>query len=365
MEVNGQGANDRKLERQIEKFIKEEKFDLTYIHRLSNGIGIFQHAIYQIPNYHHGYCLDDVSRALYLLALSNRSWDKLLEESLFRTYLSFIQYAQTEEGIFRNFMNFENQFLDETASDDSIARCIWSLGFVLSQPSWSSYHPIICDLFNRGMPTIKSFKSVRAVAYSLMGLVHALEFSPGDEQYHRIAFQFATFLADEFQTNSTATWPWYENIITYDNSIIPLSLLRASQYFNSSAWASIAYESILFLEASTFPANHFSGIGNAGWYIKNERPNRNGQQAIEIPSTIMLYLQLYHENEESNYLNRARQAFLWYLGENDQKQSLFNAEEKSCYDGLESYGVNKNQGAESNIAFWTSYKLIQQFHNPF
>ena len=105
MEVNGQGANDRKLEKQIEKFIKDEKFDLTYIHRLSNGIGIFQHAIYQIPNYHHGYCLDDVSRALYLLALSNRSWDKLLEESLFRTYLSFIQYAQTEEGIFRNFMN--------------------------------------------------------------------------------------------------------------------------------------------------------------------------------------------------------------------------------------------------------------------
>ena len=75
---------------------------LAHIRRLTNPVGIAQHAKCATPDYNHGYCLDDNSRALMLAGLSNRvyphSCDKLID-----TYLAFIHYMQRDNGQFGNF----------------------------------------------------------------------------------------------------------------------------------------------------------------------------------------------------------------------------------------------------------------------
>src|SRR5690606_1046203 len=67
--------------------------DLSHIQRLTNSVGIAQHAKYATPDYHHGYCLDDNCRALMLAGLANLvqpgSCDKLID-----TYLAFVHYVQ-------------------------------------------------------------------------------------------------------------------------------------------------------------------------------------------------------------------------------------------------------------------------------
>jgi len=51
------------------------------------------------------------------------------------------------------------------------------------------------------------------------------------------------------------------------------------------------------------------------------------------------------------WVGEARRAYEWYLGVNDLGLSLVVPEEGVCHDGLTPFDVNRNQGAESVIAF--------------
>jgi hypothetical protein len=48
------------------------------------------------------------------------------------------------------------------------------------------------------------------------------------------------------------------------------------------------------------------------------------------------------------------------LGENDMRMSLYDFETKGCCDGFENYGVNRNQGAESSLAYLISHLTVLQ-----
>ena len=65
----------------------------------------------------------------------------------------------------------------------------------------------------------------------------------------------------------------------------------------------------------------------------------------------LLYYNVFRHNKRSKYLQRMHQCFAWFLGENDLRIPLYEHETYGCCDGLESYGVNRNQGAESTLAY--------------
>ncbi len=66
---------------------------------------------------------------------------------------------------------------------------------------------------------------------------------------------------------------------------------------------------------------------------------------------------LITENKK-DYLNKMFIAFKWFLGENDLRIPLFDYETKGCCDGLEKDGVNRNQGAESLLAYLLSHMIV-------
>jgi len=35
-----------------------------------------------------------------------------------------------------------------------------------------------------------------------------------------------------------------------------------------------------------------------------------------------------------------------------------NSQTEGCYDGIEDYGINRNQGAESTLAYWISHLVV-------
>ena len=50
----------------------------------------------------------------------------------------------------------------------------------------------------------------------------------------------------------------------------------------------------------------------------------------------------------------AKRSFEWFLGRNDLGQALYDAKTGGCCDGLHRDRVNRNQGAESSLAFQLS-----------
>ncbi len=336
-------------------FDRVPKLEFPYIEILTTPTGILQHAKFNIPNYHHGYCLDDNCRALLLFCKAYHQLEPSYRNKYISNFLGFIHYAQKEDGIFRNFMSFDLQFIEHIGSDDSFGRTIWALGFLLSKKEIANYHPIAKELFDRSYPHMADCKSARAVGYQILGLLHYLEKYPEDMKIRKQLEGSCQFLMDEYKAAENDDWHWFEEVISYDNAILPMSILRASRYFGNKEMEKIGLASSAFLDQVIFRKGYFSSIGNINWLKKEGICSDFGQQPIEVSSTIMLYEELQHHAITINYKERILETFSWFLGNNIKGEVLFDFQNMACYDGLEEYGVNKNQGAESNLAFWLSY----------
>ena len=58
-------------------------------------------------------------------------------------------------------------------------------------------------------------------------------------------------------------------------------------------------------------------------------------------------------------------SFLWFLGENDLRMSLYDFEMKGCCDGVERNGTTLNQGAESSLAYLISHLTVLQAYEEY
>jgi hypothetical protein len=161
-----------------------------------------------------------------------------------------------------------------------------------------------------------------------------------------------------YEEKSSTDWRWFENILAYDNAVLPHALFLAGQTFHDDRYTQIAKESCDFLLEQTFNGEHFSFIGCNGWYRQGEQKAQFDQQPIESASTIMMLRAAYDVTKESRYPILQRKAFDWFLGENDIHVPLYDFRTKGCCDGLMAGGVNENQGAESTICFLLSLMAI-------
>ena len=89
-----------------------------------------QHAIGSRPDPAHGYCTDDVARALEVDLLHGRAigWERVRAERAWRN-LRFLSDAFDDmTGRFRNFRRVDGSWADGRASEDSQGRAMLALG---------------------------------------------------------------------------------------------------------------------------------------------------------------------------------------------------------------------------------------------
>ena len=65
-------------------------------------------------------------------------------------------------------------------------------------------------------------------------------------------------------------------------------------------------------------------------------------------------MEAYRATRDIFWLKEAQSAFDWFLGRNDLGLELYDATSGGCFDGLQEDRVNRNQGAESTLAFLLS-----------
>ncbi len=154
-------------------------------------------------------------------------------------------------------------------------------------------------------------------------------------------------------------WHWFEDKMTYDNAIFPLALFHALEITGNEEVKTIAYESLNYLEKLTFNLNSCNPVGNDGWYLRgNKVMPLYDQQAIEIMAMVLMYDQAYTATGEQEYMKKMFSCYLWFLGENSLRIPLYDSETKGCADGLHRDGANRNQGAESTLAYLISHLTI-------
>jgi len=339
----------------------DPKFD--HLYRLTDDVGILQHANYIIPNRNHGYCTDDNARAIItvLLAQNLSLEDKFLNKYGYR-YLSFILHAFNEDNNrFRNFMSYDRKWIEEMGSEDSHGRAIWSLGLTIGISNIKEYENIALEIFEKAVESLSKFNSPRTLAFGLIGIHAYLSRFSGDRKMKKHRAEIANKLFEMYCQNAQDNWPWIVNIVAYDNGKIPQALLMSGQWLQRQDMVEAGLLSLEWLlRIQTSEKGHFTPIGNNGWYPKGGEIARFDQQPLEAQSILEACIEAFKVTQDKKWITEAQRCLEWYLGRNDLRISIYDYKTGGCSDGLSATGKGRNQGAESTLAWLLS--LLNMYH---
>jgi glycosyltransferase involved in cell wall biosynthesis len=327
---------------------------LDHLRHMTDETGMLQHAVFTVPNYHEGYSTDDNARALLVAALLEALGSEEALDLAHR-YLAFIWYSfNPETGRFRNFMDYQRRWLEDSGSDDSHGRILWALGTVLGRSNTEALQNMAGRVFEKALSAIRATTSPRAWAFAIMGLDEYLQRFAGDRRAEKVRDELAGRLLGLYERNHSDAWRWYEPGLTYCNAALPHALITCGHSMSNPVMTQVGLESLAWLadvQKADPPESHFVPIGSNGFYAKDLERARFDQQPVEAQAMVSACLEAYRVTDDKRWRKEARRAFDWFLGRNDLHLPIYDPTTGGCRDGLHADRPNANQGAESTLAF--------------
>ncbi len=335
---------------------------LDHLFTMTDDTGMLQHALYATPDRRHGYCTDDNARALIVASMA---WSLFQDErvlSRLHTYLSFLHFAHIPQtGRFRNFMAYDRHWLEEDGSDDCQGRTIWALGYLISHAPNDSTRRLATDLFHSAVASLDTLQSPRSWALSILGLHYYLRHFSGETDVRTKKGELADRMNAAFDAHATHDWPWFEDVVTYDNGRLPQAMIIAGVQLERRELVDRGLHILRWLfEKQTAHEGHLSVIGNQGWLRKSGERTQFDQQALEPAALIGACKAAYRASGDGKWLVEMRRCFEWFVGRNDLGLSLIDFKTRGCHDGLAVSGVNENQGAESVLSWLLSLLIMHE-----
>lgn len=308
---------------------------------LSDGRGLFEHALFDVPRRSHGYCLDDVARALVVVMREPDPGPVL--QQLGETYLRFVEEAVGPDGLAHNRMDAAGTFTDELSMGDWWGRAVAALGFTVA----NAPHPSMRIRATRAFLRISQQRptDVRTAASAVIGAAEVLSVRPSSVAARRLLEDAMAVVP----TKTVGGWHWPEERLRYANASLPEAMIAAGDALGDDALVETGLGYLEFLIAAESRAGHLSVTGTAG-----RGPGELGpffdQQPIEVATIADASARAYALRGEQRWREGVRRAWGWFVGENDAGVPMFDARTGAGFDGLEAAGRNENRGAESTLA---------------
>lgn len=329
-----------------------------HVARMSDSTGIFQHAIFNVPNFHEGYCVDDNARAFILCVLmaeKEPASSELDLEKLTSVYLAFLAASlDYESGRFRNFMSFQREWLEQAGSEDSHGRSLWATG-VGAAHACGSHQRLAAQLFEAGLPVVEAFTSPRAWAFAIIGIDAFLKYEPSNSKAIQMQSALTSRLKELWRAHSSENWLWFERGLSYENARLCEAMIRSGHRGDDADALEIGLKSLSWLASmQTTAQGCFRPIGSDGFYPQGGSRADFDQQPVEAQAMVAACRVAWQVTQERHWLIESKRAFEWFLGRNDLGLTLYDFASGGCGDGLHPDRVNQNQGAESTLAFHLS-----------
>ena len=282
---------------------------LTHLSRMTDSTGVFQHAIFSVPNFSEGYCTDDNARAFILAVLMGELCDDAeLERSLASTSAAFLHHAfDPASGRFHNHMSFDRHWLDEQGSEDSHGRALWALGVGVGRSQLRTFQMMAGQLFARALPALTEFSSPRAWAFGLLGIHEYLRRLSGDSQVNQAREVLTTRLMELYNRHAHADWQWFEEELSYDNARLSHALIVSGRATGQQAVLNRGLETLRWLtEQQTTAQGHLRPIGSNGFYHRGGARANFDQQPIEAQATVAACLEAHRATGGSALVRTGR-----------------------------------------------------------
>ncbi len=201
--------------------------NLSHLRRMTDEVGLLQHAYFTVSNYLEGYTTDDNARGLIVSVLLEELKEVVAGESheLASRYLAFLWYAfNPDTGRFRNCLPYERRWLEKVGSEDCHGRALWGLGTVIGRSQHPGLRGAASRVFDAALPAVSAFTSPRAWSFALLAVEEYLKRFAGDRAARGLRQSLASRLLKLYRDNSAADWQWFEDRLSYCNAILPHAL---------------------------------------------------------------------------------------------------------------------------------------------
>ncbi|NNN18988.1 MAG: glycosyltransferase [Acidimicrobiaceae bacterium] len=316
----------------------------TRLNQLTDDKGIFEHAEGTLTRYDHGYCVDDVARALVVVSRVPMTLENPERQKLCDIYLSFLLSAQTSNGSFHNRLGLDRRWKDQSSVQDCWGRALWGLGtFISSQPEGQARETAL-RAFTIGAKQRSPW--LRSMAFAALGATEVLQVLPNHYQAQSILKDTALRIG---RPRTSMSWPWPEDRLEYANAVLPEILIAAGTAFTDE---SLVEDGLILLgwlvELETF-GGHLSVTPVGGRGPTDISPAFD-QQPIEVAALADACVRALKITGDRRWVDALELTVEWFLGNNDACIPLYDPVSGGCCDGLERFGRNENQGAESTLA---------------
>jgi hypothetical protein len=310
--------------------------------RLTDHVGLLEHAEGIVPQHQHGYCVDDVARGLVVVCREPSPAPELV--TLARRYFYFLARAQAPDGRFRNRLSYDRRWTDEPGTEDCWGRALWGLGTAAARPHTLEIRDESLTRFGQSAQVRSPWP--HAMAFAALGAAEVLETWP-DHPGALGLLAGATAVIGEPPAN--ATWPWPAVRLSYANAAMAEAVIVAGWRLGNDRVLQSGLRMLEWLLAGETRHGHLSVVPVGGWGPGEERPAFD-QQPIEVAALADACMRAATVTGDSNWLTGVGMCVAWFLGDNDANVPLLDEQTGGGCDGLGPTSRNGNQGAESTLA---------------
>ena len=323
----------------------------AHLAALTDAHGVFEHALLDVPRREHGYCVDDVARALIVLVREPDQTPALAV--LTETCLLFVDDAVVAGGRVRNRMAADGKWTDEASLGDWWGRALWALGVTAAHATTADTRGRALAAFHRAADERSPFG--RAMVFAALGAADVLTAFPTDLSARALLLDAVSSIA----LPSDRAWEWPESRLRYANAAVPEALMAAGVVMDDPRMLSHGLSMLRFLVTLETRDHHLSVTGPAG-RGPAQHSAQFDQQPIEVAALADACARAFDITAEIEWRDVVASAWAWFQGDNDSATAMFDDATGAGFDGLERAGRNENRGAESTLAALSTYQQARR-----
>ena len=330
---------------------------LRHLRRLVDGTGVVQHATGIVPLLSSGYCVDDVAR---LVPVAYRFDDDAYWGRVVARSVAFIANAADPAGVglsdrrgdlMHNFMGFDRSWIDQQSFGDHVGRAAVGLSAVVHD---ERYAPVCEPILRAVFRDLPEQLAIHPVGYTLL----AQSAAPWLTSRDRMADLVAVLLG-HVASNTRDSWHWFEHTVRYDGAMLAEALLAGGAALDDDRAVDAALGALRWLDARCDRGDHMRFPGHLGMGPGSNTAGTGDEQPLEALALVRAYARAWDVTGDRWFLDRTVNAHAWFHGRNRLGVAMAD-QDGGCFDGLSSSGVNRNQGAESTLAFVASALVVER-----
>lgn len=326
-----------------------------HLARLTDARGLAECALDRAADPGPGYCVDDAARALVVICREPDPSPEL--QRLGYVYLDFVLGALQADGTFHNRMAAGGYWRDAAGVDDCWGRGTWGLGVAAARGP--SEEMRIRALAGFRVAATQLSPHSRAMAFAALGAGELLAGQPDEHAARALLRAGADRILGRADQGRRVTWRWPEPRLTYSNGCLVEVLLLAGDLLADAALVHRGLDMLSFLVHTETRAGHVSVTPVDGRGPRDTGPGFD-QKPSEVAALADACARAYAITSDPRWLITVRQAWRWFLGDNDSGSSMFDPVTGAAYDRLGAAGHSADQGAESTLAMLSTAQHARQ-----